>query len=281
MSAKLASWSYYCPHCDYWGSSLQPVTQLLGKDDFLSRREGQDNPIDFLDELRTENFRACIQHISKLMPAGAKSLLEVGCGAGLFLAEAEAAGISSLGIEAYQAMAQRGLKQGRTIRIGFFPNCLDENERFGAIVFNDVFEHLPDAVGILNVCKRHLENGGLLVLNLPNSSGLFYRVASLLYRIGIHGPWDRLWQKMFFTPHLHYFSSQSLELLCLGSDFEAATPTIGLKSVRIPGLWARIRANPKTTLLQSMVTYVGAVILTKVTSFFEPDCIMRIFRKPH
>ena len=279
MKPKLTSWSFYCDCCEYWGSTLKPVTAVLEQDEFLAKREDEDNPIDYLDELRITNFRTCLQHIARVKPSATSSILEVGCGAGLFLSEAAAIGIEAEGVEAYEAMARRGIAQGRPIRIGFFPDCLGVHERFGVIVFNDVFEHLPDASAMLLTCARHLQPDGLLVLNLPNSRGLFYRVAALALSVGIRSPWERLWQKMFFTPHLHYFSPKSLELLCHNAGFDPATPTIGLKSVSIRGLWKRIKADSTMSKLQGIAVFATTLFLACLVPFFESDCTLRIFRR--
>ena len=276
---KLTSWTYYCGRCDYWGSTLRPVTKVLPKDEFLAQRETQENPIEYLDDLRRQNFRICLQHLAVLKDEVSGPLLEVGCGAGLFLECANAAGFDARGIEAYEAMARQGIKLGRNIRIGLFPDCLDEKDRFGAVVFNDVFEHLPDVAQLLRTCRRHLPANGLLVINHPNSHGLFFRIATGGHRVGFRGPWERLWQKMFFTPHLHYFSPKSLELLCRAAGFEPVTATIGLKAVSLKGLWSRIKADPDASAFQGMLTFASTILLASIAPLFESDCILRIFRK--
>lgn len=252
---------------------------MLEQDDFLAKRDNQDNPIDYLDKLRLDNFRTCLQHLARLKLPPPGSILDVGCGAGLFLSAASVTGMSAEGVEAYEAMARRGIAQGLPIRIGLFPNCLGDQERFSVIVFNDVFEHLPGASSMLLTCARHLHPEGLLVLNLPNSRGLFYRVAALGMRAGLRAPWERLWLKKFFTPHLHYFSPKSLELLCRSTGFDPVTPTIRLKSVSVNGLWKRITADSAVSKLEGIAVFATTLFLICLAPFFESDCTVRIFRR--
>ena len=72
---------------------------------------------------------------------------------------------------------------------------LFSNGPFDAIIFNDVFEHLPDPIDAIVAVERLLADDGILVLNLPSSDGLFFRVSTLLNRLGWRGPYERLWQR--------------------------------------------------------------------------------------
>ena len=273
-------WAFYCERCDYWGSTLRPVTHLLEEDAFLLNAKNEDNPIGYLDDIRKKNFRTVLHHIRKHIARGGDALLEVGCGPGLFLAEAQAAGLKAIGVEPYESMARRGLKQGLGIRIGLFPDCLADSETFDVIVFNDVFEHLPDASETLRTCSRHLAPGGLLAINIPNSRGPFYRLAKLMADWGIPGPWERMWQKDFFSPHLHYVSPKSLGLLCRAAGFEPVNEEVRMATVAFRGLWQRIRAPGNVTLPRAIVLYAGSLCLGAVTPFFESDCFLGLYRKP-
>ena len=282
LPSAVSPWAFYCEACDYWGSVLEPVTGVLAKDDFLTHAERQNvlNPIHYLDDLRIANFRRIVRLISDHKPTASGAVLEVGCGPGLFLTEAAVAGINAVGIEPFEAMARRGRANGCTVRIGLFPDCVDLHEQFDAIVFNDVFEHLPNASDVLGTCLQHLVPGGLVVLNLPNAHGLFFRIARLVAALGHQGPWDRMWQKMFWSPHLHYWSPRSLESLCARVGLERATEPIAMASVSCRGLWKRIRAAPNSSLAGSLVSYAGSLCCTAISPFFTSDCYVQLFRKP-
>src|SRR5690606_11668960 len=95
----------------------------------------------------------------------------------------------------------------------YFPDALAPGERFDAIVFNDVIEHIPDIGRALAACRERLAPGGMLLLNLPSSSGVFYRASKLLRRLGVAGHFERMWQKGLPSPHLHYVDPTNLARL--------------------------------------------------------------------
>ena len=92
-------------------------------------------------------------------------------------------------------------------------------------------------------CRRRLREGGLLVLNLPSSSGAVFRAATLLDRIGLHGPLDRLWQRGFPSPHLSYFDPDGLASLAARHGFREVHRS-DLATVALGGLWKRLRSAP-------------------------------------
>jgi SAM-dependent methyltransferase len=279
MNVSMTEWTFYCPTCDYWSSSLKHVTPDLAQDEFLAKRKTNENPIDYLDQLREHNFKTCLNLIAKHSNIGLDKLLEVGCGTGLFLKEAARFGFNVTGIEAFEEMARRGINQGLPIRIGFFPDCLDDEERFSIIVFNDVFEHLPNPAQMLQICHAHLSAGGVLVLNLPNSRGPFFSLAKLAVKFNFSSPWDRLWQKMFFTPHLHYFSPKSIEQLCVKNGFEPASESVNLRSLMVRGLWSRIKADPTMSLPIGFIVWLATAFISIIIPLFQSDCTVRVFRR--
>ena len=97
------------------------------------------------------------------------------------------------------------------IRHGFFPDVLAETEQhFDIIALNCVFEHVPDIDGMIDTFKRYLEPHGSVMLNVPVSSGFMFKVSRVLHALRVRYPFDRIWQKGFVSPHLHYFASQNI-----------------------------------------------------------------------
>lgn len=280
LAPRREPWVFFCDRCDYWGSTLQPVTHRLEEDAFLANSRDEDNPIGFLDDIRTANFRTVLNHVRNHLEPGRRALLEVGCGPGLFLTAARSTGFSAVGIEPYEGMARRGLKEGLDIRMGLFPDCLGATETFDVVVFNDVFEHLPDAPAVLRTCFRHLAPGGLLAINIPNSHGLYFRVANAAAAWGVSGPWERMWQKHFFSPHLHYVSPGSLGRLCAAAGFEPVSAHLRMATVTWKGMWQRIRAPGNVSVAKAAVLYAGSLLLAAIVPAFESDCFVGLYRKP-
>ena len=96
------------------------------------------------------------------------SLLEIGCGNGFFLEEAQACGYADVrGVEPGAqavAMAAPGIRERIVcdmMRPGLFPAA-----SFDVVCFLQVFDHLPDPAGVLAEAHRVLKPGGLvLILN--------------------------------------------------------------------------------------------------------------------
>lgn len=158
-------------------------------------------------------------------------------------------------------MARLALGKGLKVRVGFFPEILDKDENFSAIFFNDVLEHIGDPGKVLSDCKPFLKRGGYLVLSLPDSHGLFFRIAVVAYRLGFRGPYERMWQRMFYTPHLHYFSRRSLALIAQAKGFSVAAPLLSLPSISLRGLWDRISSDPGLSWASCGIQYFAALLL--------------------
>lgn len=173
------------------------------------------------------------------MPLNGAQILDVGSAHGWFVGEATRRGMSAEGIEPEAEMVQHVREQGLSVRHGYFPGALAEDERVDIISFNDVLEHIPDVETALAACARSLRPDGVLSVNVPNASGLGYRVAMSLARIGVRGPYLRLWQYGLPSPHIHYFTTQALTRLIERQGFTVVR-TLPLSSIRRKGLWARV-----------------------------------------
>lgn len=251
IQVKLAPWSARCPACGTWRSSLEPEIEsvaLQGTIDVDARHTG-------LKELRDRNNQQILDRISRLLPLSGARLLDVGSAHGWFLEAAENAGADAVGIEPEAAMAAHARAAGRTIREGYFPAVLADGEQADVITFNDVLEHIPDAEGTLAACAKTLREGGVLSVNIPSATGLGYRVASLLARIGIRGPYLRFWQHGLPSPHAHYFPPQALARLIERQGLQVVA-TVPLSAVERRGLWARLHTVGRVTPI-SILTFAA------------------------
>lgn len=55
--------------------------------------------------------------------------------------------------------------------------------------------------------------GGVVVISVPVSSGVLYKIASLFERMGRTKELARLWQLHFHSPHIYYFNKENLKEL--------------------------------------------------------------------
>ncbi len=79
-----------------------------------------------------------------LVPAGVRSLLDVGAGHGVFLEELRSArGIAGIGIEVTPAKVDYGRSRGLDMRLGDAARLEFPNAAFDAVLSSEVLEHLP------------------------------------------------------------------------------------------------------------------------------------------
>jgi len=184
-----------------------------------------------------------------------------------------------LGIEPDAAVFSVCQQRGYPVRQGYFPDALHEGETFDVIVFNDVFEHIPDIRPILTNCHERLNENGLLLLNIPNSSGFFYRVSKILVGIGNGALFERLWQKGLPSPHLHYFKRTNLNKLVAQCGFlEVANGS--LPSVRIKGLFERVACVTSHSKLFCYVVSFFLYLTVPILNILPKDTIYSIYIKP-
>jgi hypothetical protein len=145
-------------------------------------------------------------------------------------------------------------------------------------VFNDVIEHISDIHGTLTVCRDRLTLGGILILNLPNSEGLFYRLSKLVARMGWRAPFDRLWQKDMPAPHVHYFNRFNLAALVGKHQFEFVYCD-ELPALRARGLLERLRWARDVPILSLYLQYLAVLCAIPVMRAFQSDIIVSVFRK--
>ena len=273
MSAGLADWHQECPKCSYESSDLKPAIN----ESIAHKNIDEDSRENGLRTLRLANFSTLLQAIKK-SGKDSGTLLDVGCAHGWFLNAAKENGFDVLGIEPDEQVFNATIQRGLPIRQGFFPEILSRDEQFDIIAFNDVFEHIPDLNGLLEECRHHLKSDGVLVLNLPSSKGVFYKLSRLLSKIGINGFFERLWQKYFPSPHLHYFNLENLNELLKNNGFESISSG-RLSTLRMKGLFDRISYTGNHSLFVCLTVYFVAALALPVLYLMPSDIVYTIAKK--
>jgi SAM-dependent methyltransferase len=151
------------------------------------------------------------QYLAELMryngtPSG--RLLEVGCGEGDFLCEAEAAGYEVLGVEyssAACATANDRLKHGR-VEQGELADAKLPDSHFDVCVLNDVIEHVRDPIAFLQEIRRVLRPGGALFIATPCLDSWSARVMK------------ERWME-WKPEHLTYFNRDNIQTALLKAGF--------------------------------------------------------------
>lgn len=270
----LSPWHHTCPACRYEAAALTVAINHAAQHATIDEAEREAS----LQALRQENFRNVVALAQQYAAPGARRLLDVGSAHGWFL-ESAAARFEVLGIEPDEQVGGKAAARGLPVRIGYFPQVLQDDERFDLIVFNDVIEHIPDIRSALRDCHRHLNPDGTLVLNLPSSRGLFYRVSKLCARLGLRGPFDRMWQKGMPSPHVHYFDPHNLAALVESEGFSLRYST-ELAALKAEGLWQRLSYFGRASRLKVALQFaVIRCLLLPLMGLFPSDIIVGIYRK--
>jgi 2-polyprenyl-3-methyl-5-hydroxy-6-metoxy-1,4-benzoquinol methylase len=272
MHQGLEDWHFECGQCLYEHSILVPSINTRASHESLDETEREHG----LKALRQNNFRKLLAEIP-LQPGTDKRLLDVGCAHGWFL-ELASGKFDSLGIEPDEFVFKTTAKRGLPVREGYFPDALKETETFDVIIFNDVFEHIPDVSRVLESCRSHLNKDGTLVLNLPNTRGIFYRISKMLHKVGVGSFFDRLWQKGLPSPHLHYFNSQNLTQLLARHGFEKVN-TGQLPTLRLSGLYDRITCTGDIGRIKAGVIWMIVAASLPFLKIFPSDIIYVVSKK--
>ncbi len=146
------------------------------------------------------------------LPAGARRVLDLGCGTGFFLAELERLRPGAVGLDISHDMlrvSEQYVPGARVVTAD--AERLPFAERsFDAIFCKGSLHHTRDHVRFLTNCRRALGPGGVLIMSEPcNDNPLIRFARHLLYRFSPH-----------FNPDDRGFTKNGLIALCERAGFE-------------------------------------------------------------
>jgi SAM-dependent methyltransferase len=232
-----------------------------------------------LEHVRLGNFSRIFERLSRFVPLEALRLLDVGCAYGWFLEAAVSRGMAAVGIEPDPRTAEIARSRGLDVVQGYFPHCLSGSDTFDVIVFNDTLEHIPDVHAMLAATARAVAPGGFLVLSVPTSSGTLFRIARTMARLGWSGPWGRLWQQAFPSPHVYYFNRANLDSAARVHGFRRVDAE-GTTVFHPKGLWSRMRFDRRSSALTNIVLYLGLLAAYPLyRALGRPDTELLIYRR--
>jgi 2-polyprenyl-3-methyl-5-hydroxy-6-metoxy-1,4-benzoquinol methylase len=169
-------------------------------------------------------------------------LLDVGCSAGYFLAEARRAGWKVSGLEMSPDTAALALAlHDVDVVIGTL-GATDGLPllSYDVITLWDVIEHVPDPLATLRRVHALLAHGGLVAIQTPNIDGLFPKASYLVAEALDHWPHPEP------PGHLYQFSSKTLTRLMHATGFRVES----VEHTSIPlaysfGDWTTLLRSPK------------------------------------
>ena len=259
---KINEFVYKCNNCSFYKSNLKP---------------GFGQEIGGIEELRKNNFKKIINIIKKLEGKKKFEILEVGSGDGFFLQECENQNINITGSEAHNEQFERLKKRFSNIRKISFPLKDDFSvfSKFDYIIFNDVFEHLENLDLVLDQLKKFLNVNGKIIINLPSSNGLIFKISEFLNKFGVSSFFNRLWQKDLSSPHLSYFNNSNLNLLFENSGYNLVYSSY-LNTVSKTGNFKRLNSTINNKLICLILSSI-LILFFYFQKILPKDIILHIF----
>lgn len=132
---------------------------------------------------RGEGARLLVEEAERLT-GGKGRLLDIGSGRGEVLAAATRAGWQTVGIEPSEQFAEyAAARSGAEVRREPVERCDFPAASFDAVILAAVLEHLYNPDETIREVARVLRPGGALFVDVPNESGLYFRVGNLYQRL--------------------------------------------------------------------------------------------------
>jgi 2-polyprenyl-3-methyl-5-hydroxy-6-metoxy-1,4-benzoquinol methylase len=154
-------------------------------------------------------------HLSLIAAQRSGRLLDVGCGAGYFVAEARKGGWDAEGIDLNAgAVTVARERDGLRVQQGRIEDLDLPPESFDAVTLWDSLEHMEDPRATLVTARRLLRAGGMLAVSTPNIDGLYPRLS---YPVGRATGY---WTHPEPPAHLFQFSTSTLTRLLGRTGFE-------------------------------------------------------------
>lgn len=266
LTVGCQSWHLMCQNCNYEKANLHSIINLHSAHQLIDEDARETG----LRKLRISNFKKLLISIKALKPHKGH-LLDVGCAHGWFL-EAARSDFKVLGLEPDKKMFDAVSRGDLPVRKGYFPDALGEHEKFDVIVFNDVIEHIPDIESVLASCRQRLNKGGLLVINLPSSNGVFYRLSKIFCRFGFPDFFERLWQKDLPSPHVHYLNLSNIILLLNNNRFDVKKMG-SLSTIRLAGLYTRVSYTGHLGAVARIFVYMCVTLFLPVLKILPSDIV--------
>lgn len=133
-----------------------------------------------------------------------RNFLEIGCGNGSFLKEAEQHFQKCVGFEPSKIFYEQCLEKKLNVVNEYFPSNKVNNIKFDAFASRQVFEHIPNPLKTLKAIYESLNYGGVGLIEVPNGRQIINK--SRYHEI--------------ISDHINYYTEKSLIELCTRSNFE-------------------------------------------------------------
>ena len=271
LKFKLRFNVYQCANCGLLHSDAE------FEHSFQSDLESESRDIG-LKQLRLKNFATIIKEL-KAEKNGKLTGLEIGSGNGWWLETCKANDIKCTGIEPEHIYENYHKENKLDVVYGFYPDVSPQKEGgYDFIIFNDVFEHIPDINSLVESLKKDLANDGILIINIPMSTGFFYKMAVRMHKLGMNSSLTRMWQFNFHSPHMNYFDESNMKMLLDNHGF-TCDMVLKLNTLDFASVKERILADKGVNKLKAGLMTTALTLMKPIILNSEPDIKAFFFKK--
>lgn len=182
----------------------------------------------YADEVRANEFdqRIGLLQTYKVIELGVgESILDIGCGVGMFTPTFKGKWKRVVGLDPSEKFLEEARKNSDVEYVQGYGETFELDEKFDTITMNMLLEHVDDPVALLRNCKKHLNKGGRILAQVPNSTSMTRQIGVLM---GILDSTDNITDR-----ERDYFGHQRVYTLATLEDDAIAA---GLNVVEIGGL---------------------------------------------
>ena len=186
-------------------------------------------------------YESWLERIEEIREPG--TILDVGCGTGLFLSVARRRGWTPYGVDSsLEATAHARDQFGLDVWIDDFEEFDSDGQTFDVITGWDIIEHTREPIPMLKSMRRFLSPGGIVALSTPNQKSILDIVAGALYRLS-GGHITAALEKFYIEQHFLYFTPDTLRASLVLADLEVVAMEPELTDLR------RLTLNPLMRLI--------------------------------
>ncbi len=190
--------------------------------------------------------------LKELESISAKNVLEVGPGYGELLFFLKKLGFRVTGCEKDRGCMERIRQSNIPCYLGDLNDVIDEisSEKFDAVIFHHVFEHLYVPIRTLNSVHKLLSDDGKLFLALPNSASIEAKI------------FGKYWKGLDLPRHLVHYEAKTIEKTLCISGFKIKQLNAGVfPSSFIESIGFRFFENRKLPKLLYLTLYYPLKLL--------------------
>lgn len=255
-----------CSTCQFKFTNPKPEDSKLGEyyksENYISHNNTRQGLVSMLYHLvRKYTLKKKVKLIWRFVSRG--TILDYGCGTGMFLNACKSAGFTSYGIE--PDSGARSIASGMGLNVVEDKALLDANVRFDIITLWHVLEHVSDLNETIQLLSSKLNENGTVIIAVPNH---------LSFDAAYYG---KFWAAYDVPRHLYHFDKVSMRNLLAKHNFQLKeTLPMAFDSFYVSMLSEKYK-HGKTNYLRAFS--VGLRSNLKATSPSGYSSVIYVFKK--